>query len=164
MTKDRPRNMSASVRQRLRNVAQAQREDFGLVLTRYSLERLLYRLAQSDHVDHFVLKGAMLFQLWQGNLHRPTRDLDLLGHGDPDPDRIASVFRDVCRQFVDDDGLTFHAESSPLLWGLPRPGPMSSLQLVILAQRQRNRHRGPFIFTTLEFKGSSVRGDVSRGD
>mgnify|MGYP002623596869 FL=1 len=111
MTKEKPRNMAASVRDRLRALAKEQREDFGLVLTRYGLERFLYRLSQSAHGGTFILKGAMLFQLWQGNPHRPTRDLDLLGHGDPDPERVASVFREVCDQAVADDGLTFHADT-----------------------------------------------------
>jgi tRNA uridine 5-carbamoylmethylation protein Kti12 len=63
MTKDRPRNLAASVRQRLMNKAKEENEDFGIVLTRYGLERLLYRLSQSRHRDQFILKGAMLFQL-----------------------------------------------------------------------------------------------------
>ena len=111
MTKDRPRNMAASVRQRLMNKARQQKEDFGIVLTRYGLERLLYRLSQSRHRDLFILKGAMLFQLWSGQLHRPTRDLDLLGHGDPEPDRFQEILRDICRQEVEDDGLEFQADS-----------------------------------------------------
>ena len=49
MTQDRPRNMAASVRHRLMNKAREQNEDFGIVLTRYGLERFLYRLAQSRH-------------------------------------------------------------------------------------------------------------------
>jgi predicted nucleotidyltransferase component of viral defense system len=111
MTKDRRRNMAASVRQRLMNKAREQKEDFGIVLTRYGLERLLYRLSQSSYREQFVLKGAMLFQLWSGQPHRPTRDLDLLGHGDPDPDRFQEILRDICRQEVEDDGLDFQADS-----------------------------------------------------
>jgi predicted nucleotidyltransferase component of viral defense system len=103
--------MAASVRQRLMNKAREQNEDFGIVLTRYGLERFLYRLAQSRHRQQFILKGAMLFQLWSGQPHRPTRDLDLLGQGDPDPDRFKGLLRDICQQKVEDDGLEFHAES-----------------------------------------------------
>ena len=51
-------NLSASVRQRLLNLATERKEDFGLVLTRYGLERFLYRLSVSPHRDSFVLKGA----------------------------------------------------------------------------------------------------------
>lgn len=100
-------NLAASVRQRLTNIAHARGEDFQFLLTQYALERLLYRLTQSAHAGVFVLKGAMLFQLWTGHSHRPTRDLDLLGHGEPSIARFEQIFRDVCRTGVADDGLTF---------------------------------------------------------
>lgn len=105
------KNIAASVRQRLMNKAREQKEDFGIVLTRFGLERLLYRLSQSNHRDQFILKGAMLFQLWGGNVHRPTRDLDLLGYGDPAPERFEELLREVCNLQVEDDGLEFHADS-----------------------------------------------------
>lgn len=111
MTNKTPRNMAASVRQRLVNKAREKKEDFNLVLTRYGLERLLYRLSVSSYRDQFVLKGAMLFQLWSGDTHRPTRDLDLLGHGDPSPERFQEILRGICDQEVEDDGLAFHADS-----------------------------------------------------
>jgi hypothetical protein len=77
--KKRVANVSASVRQRLLNLATERKEDFGLVVTRYGLERFLYRLSVSTHRDSFVLKGALLLQLWIAETYRPTRDLDLLG-------------------------------------------------------------------------------------
>jgi hypothetical protein len=46
------------------------------------LERYLYRLGFSPHKEKFILKGAMLFPLWGGELHRPIRDLDLHGSGE----------------------------------------------------------------------------------
>jgi hypothetical protein len=64
VTKEKPRNLAASVRQRLLNLSRTRGEDFQFVFTRYALERFLYRLSQSEHRDVFVLKGAMLFQLW----------------------------------------------------------------------------------------------------
>lgn len=105
MTRDKPRNLAASVRQRLMNIAREQGEDFQLVLTRYGVERLLYRVGQSEHGATFVLKGAALFLLWGGQAHRPTRDVDLLGTGEPSTNRLEQVFRDVCRQTVVEDGL-----------------------------------------------------------
>jgi hypothetical protein len=102
-----PRNIAASVRQRLMNLSRERGEEFQLVLTRYGLERLLYRLAQSPHAEQFVLKGAALFQLWTGQPHRSTRDLDLLGQGEPSTDRPRQLFQEVCSLTVDDDGLTF---------------------------------------------------------
>ncbi len=111
MSKDRPRNLPASVRERLRKLAAARKEDFQLVLTRYALERWLYRLSRTPHADSFILKGAMLFQLWTGQPHRPTRDLDLLGRGDNSVAAVVAAFREVCNQAVEADGLEFRAES-----------------------------------------------------
>jgi predicted nucleotidyltransferase component of viral defense system len=105
------RNIAASIRQRLLNIANSTGEDFGLILTRYAVERLLYRLSQSKYHDQFVLKGAMLFQVWTNAPHRPTRDLDLLGCGDPSLGHCEEVFRELCQIPVEDDGLTFPADT-----------------------------------------------------
>jgi hypothetical protein len=73
------RNVAASVRARLLNRARETKQDFNLVLTRYAIERLLYRISISNHADQFLLKGALLFDLWFDIPHRPTRDADFLG-------------------------------------------------------------------------------------
>ena len=105
-------NVGASIRQRLLTLAREQNEDFGLVLTRYAIERLLYRLSRSPHADDFILKGAQLFTLWTETPHRTTRDLDLLCQGSPALTRLETVFRDLCQQQVDaSDGLAFRADS-----------------------------------------------------
>lgn len=104
------RNLAASIRQKLLNIASQRKDDFGLILTRYALERLLYRLSQSGFREQFVLKGAMLFQLWTNTPHRPTRDLDLLRHGDPSPENCLAVFCEICHLAVTDDGLNFPTE------------------------------------------------------
>ncbi len=111
MSKEKPRNMPASVRQRLMTLAQAQNEDFQFVLTRYVIERALYRLSISAHSKRFVLKGAMLFRLWADQPHRPTRDLDLLGKGDPSPEVVAQLFHEIFGIRVEDDGLIFDVNS-----------------------------------------------------
>ncbi len=107
MSKDKPRNLAASVRHRLTDLARKQGEDFQLVLTRYIIERLLYRLSRSPYRDQFILKGAMLFRVWINHIHRPTRDLDLLSRGEPSMNALAHVFRDICSLAVEDDGLIF---------------------------------------------------------
>ncbi len=111
MSREKPRNLAASVRQKLFNRAQERHEDFGLVLTKYGLERFLYRLSQSEYRDQFVLKGALLFELWTHRPYRPTRDLDLSGQGDNSTARMKRVFADVIAQKVDDDGLLFDPTS-----------------------------------------------------
>ena len=107
----KPTNIAASVRERLSQAAKRDGEDFQYVLTRYALERLLYRLSKSEHVRNFVLKGALLFQFWTRTAHRSTRDLDLLSNGSPSINHFEDVFRQVCRESVEDDGLEFVAES-----------------------------------------------------
>lgn len=110
MTKS-PKDVGASVRARLLRLARERGEDFQLLLTRYANERLLYRLAQSPHGSRFVLKGAALFTLWTGRPHRVTRDLDLLGFGDPSEAELRKVFAEVLSLDVGDDGVAFDPES-----------------------------------------------------
>jgi predicted nucleotidyltransferase component of viral defense system len=95
-------NIGASVRARLLNLARERNQPFDLLLTRYTLERLLYRLSSSQYRERFVLKGAMLMTNWVNDPHRPTRDLDLLAFGDSDPEVILAVFRDICAIKADD--------------------------------------------------------------
>ena len=90
--------MGTSVRARLLNLAKASGQSFDLVLTRFALERLLFRLSQSRYADRFVLKGAMLLMSWLAEPHRGTRDLDLLGFGDPSADAMLATFREILAQ------------------------------------------------------------------
>jgi hypothetical protein len=104
-------DLAASVHQRLLNQSKALDLDFNLLLARYAIERFLYRLAQSPYADQFVLKGAMLLQIWLPEAGRPTRDLDLLGFGDMTPDRLRRVVAAICDQPVPADGCQFFADS-----------------------------------------------------
>jgi hypothetical protein len=94
-------NLAASVRQRLANLARQRNEDFGLLLTKYALERLLFCIGQSEYQKIFVLKGALLFELWTEQAHRPTRDADFLSNGDNDPSRFETIFKEICALTVD---------------------------------------------------------------
>ena len=96
MTRKDPKNTVASVRQRLLNLSRQSGEEFQRLLTRYAMERLLDRLSRSEHAPRFVLKGALLFTLWTGELLRPTRDLDLLGFGESSAEGLGEVFRSLC--------------------------------------------------------------------
>ena len=103
------RNLAASIRARLKQRADAAKEDFNLTLTHYGLERLLYRLSISSHSERFLLKGALLFSLWYDEPHRPTRVADLLGFGPDDIDAMVATFREICAIPVD-DGIVFDVE------------------------------------------------------
>ncbi len=111
MTTPAKKNLAASVRQRLLKLSETRREAFDLVLVRYAIERLLYRLTRTPHAERFLLKGAMLFAVWNKDTHRPTRDVDLLGFGADDADEIADILRDVCGIEVEPDGLAFQANT-----------------------------------------------------
>lgn len=104
------RNIGASIRARLLNKARTEKLDFNLLLTRYALERILYRLSVSKQRDQFLLKGALLFDLWFDLPHRPTRDADFLGFGSSDVPHIEAVFREIC-QIEADDGIVYLAET-----------------------------------------------------
>ena len=104
-------NTAASVKQRLLNRARTQKEEFNLLLTKFALERILYRISQSPHKNMFVLKGALLFELWTERIHRPTRDADFLSQGDNSLERFQKIFQEICAMTVHDDGLRFDPAS-----------------------------------------------------
>ena len=64
-------------------------------------------MAESVHRDQFVLKGATLFDLWHDAVHRATRDVDLLGKGEPAVDRMQAAFRELGMLDVEPEGLQF---------------------------------------------------------
>ncbi|GMV69047.1 MAG: hypothetical protein AMXMBFR76_14860 [Pseudomonadota bacterium] len=103
-------NLPASIRARLKQRADAPRQDFNLTLTHYGLERLLYRLSISQYADRYLLKGALLFSLWYDQPHRPTRDVDLLGYGPDDVETAVATFREIS-QIAVDDGIVFDPAS-----------------------------------------------------
>ena len=142
------KNVGASVRARLLRVSKEKGQNFDLVLTHYAIERLLYRLAQSRHADRFVLKGAMLLMTWFEEPFRGTRDLDLLGYGDPAPDIVLDVFREVLGQELP-DGVVFDT-------GAAR----------VSRIREENEYGGLRIRATADIAGAriAVNVDVGFGD
>lgn len=117
------KNMGASVRARLLKISKERGQPFDLLLTRYVLERFLYRLSTTAHRGNFVLKGAMLVMTWLENPHRPTRDIDLLGFGNAQPEAILAAFKEVCAVRADDgvtldtEGLTIERNRENLAYG-----------------------------------------------
>lgn len=106
----KPTNMAKSVKDRLLNIARQEGRVFDVLLVRFALERLLYRLSISEHRDRFVLKGEMLVTVWVEDDNRVTRDADFLGHGDPDPERLAADFREIMA-IESEDGLVFDLDA-----------------------------------------------------
>ncbi len=90
------RNVAASVRARLANVARESRRPFQEVLQYYGLERFLYRFSRTEHRSHFLLKGALMLRVWAAPETRPTRDIDLLGFVKNDIEYLEAIVREAC--------------------------------------------------------------------
>jgi predicted nucleotidyltransferase component of viral defense system len=105
-----PTNVAKSIKDRLLNIARKEGRAFDVLLVRFALERLLYRLSISAHSDRFVLKGGMLVTVWVADDNRVTRDADFLGHGDADPDRLIADFGEIMA-IESDDGLAFDIDA-----------------------------------------------------
>lgn len=145
---DRPRNIGASVRQRLLNLAHARSQPMELLLIRYALERLLHRLSLSPHRDRFVLKGAMLLTTWFDEPHRATRDVDLLGFGNAAQDALLTAFREIMAVDLD-DGVSFDLKG-----------------LQVEAIREEVEYGGSRLRTTAKLAGARIpiTVDVGFGD
>ena len=142
------KDVGASVRARLLRISKDKGLNFDLVLTHYTIERLLYRLAQSRHADRFVLKGAILLMTWFDEPFRGTRDLDLLGQGDPAPETVLDSFKEILGQ-EELDGVLFDVNAAR-----------------VSRIRQGNEYGGLRIRATADVGGAhiAVNVDVGFGD
>lgn len=104
---EKTKNHAHSVKQKLLNLARSENADFQTLLTKYTLERFLARLSQSEFRDEFILKGAMLFQIWSETSKRSTRDLDFLSFGSNEIIDLIDKVKKICRIEIPEDGLTF---------------------------------------------------------
>jgi predicted nucleotidyltransferase component of viral defense system len=111
MSPDQLTNLPASVKQRLLNLSRKINVEFNVLLTKYALERFLYRLGASRFRPQFVLKGALLFSVWCEGIHRTTRDADVLSLRPLSFEKLETVFREICDTAVEPDGLEFPPES-----------------------------------------------------
>lgn len=111
MTPREIKNIPVSVHQRLLDRARKSGRPFNSLLQYYAMERFLYRLSESPHADSFLLKGALMLQVWRVPVLRHTLDIDLLGRVDNDTANIATIVRGVCAQSVPDDGMIFDPDT-----------------------------------------------------
>ncbi|MGA9363081.1 MAG: nucleotidyl transferase AbiEii/AbiGii toxin family protein [Bacteroidota bacterium] len=110
-SRERPRNLAASIRARLLKIAKEVNRDYNSVLLQYFQERFLFRLSRSAYRSQFILKGALLFIVYQMPRARPTRDIDFLGQAmTNDPKEVQNTLKRIADiQF--DDGVTFNGAS-----------------------------------------------------
>ena len=92
------RNIDASVKSRLKNIAKDHKKTFNLILQLFMQERLLYRLSISDYKDNFVLKGGLFLFSMTGFTGRPTRDIDFLAYQiSNDMENAKEIFKNICK-------------------------------------------------------------------
>ncbi|MEK0313894.1 nucleotidyl transferase AbiEii/AbiGii toxin family protein [Cohnella sp. 56] len=101
-------NISASVSERLKNIARKSGKAFDSLLLLYFQERFLYRLSISDFKDHFILKGGLFLYSQTGFKSRPTRDIDFLAKKLPNElEDLRNSFVNICSIEVPIDGIVY---------------------------------------------------------
>ena len=111
MIKKETKNIAASVKSRLLNIAKENKSNYQFILRQYVQERFLFRLSKSIHKNKFILKGALLFLAHNISNHRPTRDIDFLGESiSNELETIEELVRDILKVKYN-DGVIFDEEN-----------------------------------------------------
>jgi hypothetical protein len=106
------KNIPASIKAKLQNQARAEKIQLNQLLESFALSRFFARLSESEYADSFILKGAQIFTLWSGTLHRPTRDADFLSFGSAEPDDLQNILDTICKIHPEEaDGLQWEIMS-----------------------------------------------------
>lgn len=101
-----------SIRAKLKNIAEKHNIAFQNILFRYFHERFLYRLANSEYTDYFLLKGGVFLYACDGITARQTKDIDFLGFGiDSDSDTLISIFATICNIQFEPDAVIFDSNN-----------------------------------------------------
>lgn len=105
------KNITASVKERLRNIASQSGEEFQSIIRQYVQERFLFRLSKSSYKNNLILKGALLFVAHNISRNRPTRDIDFLGTSiSNEIDDIEAVVKEILKVEAE-DGVFFDSAS-----------------------------------------------------
>ncbi|MBN9287005.1 MAG: hypothetical protein BGO43_11515 [Gammaproteobacteria bacterium 39-13] len=105
------KNIAASITQKLLNKRDKDKRPFNEILQYFAMERFLYRLSKSQHVDKFILKGALMLRVWESSQYRPTMDIDMLGKTSNEIEAITQQVKDIIATSVEPDGITFDEQS-----------------------------------------------------
>ena len=104
-------NKAASVRAKLKNVANNENKQYDFILMLYFVERLLYRLSISKYSDLFVLKGGLLLYTILDEKARATKDIDLLAREiASNLDELKNVFTEIA-VIPSDDAIAYDVDS-----------------------------------------------------
>jgi predicted nucleotidyltransferase component of viral defense system len=109
--KEPVKNIAASILARLRNQSDEMNRPFAEVLQYFAMERFLHRLSKTRYADKFILKGGLLFYVWNISLRRPTRDIDFRGYVSGDSQTLLKIIHEVIEMSAPDDGLVFVNQS-----------------------------------------------------
>jgi len=112
--KEPVKNIAASILARLKNQAEITGRPFAEILQYYAMERFLYRLSKTAYAEKFILKGGLLFYVWNLPLRRPTRDIDFRGYVSNDGESLLKVINAVMEESAPEDGIIFDPRSVSL--------------------------------------------------
>jgi len=106
------KNRTASIQSKLRSIAQNEGETYQLILVRYFVERLIYRISVSDYKRNFCLKGGSLLYAIEQEKSRPTMDVDFLGiHLSNEHAQLKAIFRKISQIEYPNDAVELMADS-----------------------------------------------------
>ena len=105
------KNISASIHARLANESQRSKKPFNELLQHYGMERFLYRISKTEYANNFVLKGGLIFTVWEIEQRRSTRDIDFLGSLKQNTEAIIQILKAAITTLVPEDGLNFDANT-----------------------------------------------------
>ena len=100
-------NLSALVRQKLKNMAAERKRPFDEMLRYYAMERFLYRLSVSPYAEKFFLKGGLMLKVLDEIDHRATMDIDLLGRTSNHIDNLRHIISEVVAIPYEQDAIAF---------------------------------------------------------
>ncbi len=105
------KNIPASIHARLANESKKTKKPFNELLQHYGMERFLYRLSRTEYANSFILKGGLIFTVWEIEQRRATRDIDFLGSLERNVEDIVQILRAVVATLAPEDGLVFDANT-----------------------------------------------------
>lgn len=104
-------NIAASIQAKLQNKAHESGRPFNEILQYYGMERFLFRLSKTPHVNDLILKGGLMFYGLGIPMRRATRDIDFLGISENAQQDILSIFRSALSITFPEDGVLFDTDS-----------------------------------------------------
>lgn len=100
-----------SLQMRLKDKAKRAGKPYEEMLQYYGIERFLYRLSKTNYISHFILKGGLVFYVWDIPLRRPTKDIDFRAYLSNSRENITKVIQDVIAIPAPEDGVFFDADT-----------------------------------------------------